>query len=112
MSAKAVFAPTIAGVGRDRRHSVKRASRLKVTPVTAPLRSLAHTRIMERTLDEAGYVLAVLQKMRDEVSANPTLFDPSAQQRMDEAIVYIQDVIRSARSQLVISRVKQEIKAA
>ena len=67
---------------------------------------------MERTLDEAGYVLAVLLKMRDEVSANPTLFDPGAQQRMDEAIAYIQDVIRSARSQLMICRVEQEIKAA
>ena len=67
---------------------------------------------MERTLDEAGYVLAVLQKMRDEVSANPTLFDPGAQQRMDEAIVYIQDVIRPVRSKLVIRRVEQKIKAA
>ncbi len=67
---------------------------------------------MERTLDEAAYVLAVLQKMRDEVSANPTLFDPGAQQRIDEAIVYMRDVIRSAQSQLVISRVEQKIKAA
>ena len=67
---------------------------------------------MERTLDEAGYVLAVLLKMRDEVSANPTLFDSGAQQRMDEAIVYVQDVIRFAQSQLMICRVEQKIKAA
>jgi hypothetical protein len=67
---------------------------------------------MERTLDEAEYVLAVLYRMRDEVSANPSLFDPGAQERLDEAIVYTQDVIRSARSQLMICRVEQEIKAA
>jgi hypothetical protein len=51
-------------------------------------------------VDEAEYVLAALGRMRGEVSANPELFDPHAQERIDEAIVRIQDVLRSARSQL------------
>jgi hypothetical protein len=38
----------------------------------------SHTRIMERTMDEAEYVLAILHRMRAGVSANPILFDPDA----------------------------------
>ena len=51
-------------------------------------------------MDEAEYVLAVLQRMRDTVSANPELFDPTAQARIDEAIICIQNVIRSTPSEL------------
>jgi hypothetical protein len=45
---------------------------------------------MERTVDEAEYVLAVLQRMRGTVSANPELFDPNAQARIDEAIICVE----------------------
>lgn len=47
---------------------------------------------MERVVEEAEYVLAVLYRMRDEVSADPKLFDPDAQEQIDEAIVRMKDV--------------------
>ena len=62
-------------------------------------------------MEEAEYVLAVLFRMRDEVSANPKLFDPDAQERINGAIVRIQDVVRSTRSQLMIG-MEREVKAA
>ena len=67
---------------------------------------------MERTIEEAEYVLAVLHQMRCEVSTNPALFDPDAQVRIDEAVFYVQDVLRSIRSQLMTPRAEQPIKAA
>ena len=67
---------------------------------------------MQRTVDEAEYVLAVLQRMRCEVFANPELFDRDAQQRIDEAIVCIQQVIRSTQTQLMIYSAQDETKAA
>jgi hypothetical protein len=67
---------------------------------------------MQRIVDEAEYVLANLYRMRGEVSANPKLFDPDAQERIDEAIVRTQDVLRSARSQLMILSEEQKVKAA
>ena len=67
---------------------------------------------MQRTVDEAEYVLAVLQRMRCEVFANPELFDRDAQRRIDEAIVCIQQVIRSTQTQLMICRAQNETKAA
>ena len=67
---------------------------------------------MERTVDEAEYVLAVLQRMRGEVSANPDLFDRDAQRRIDEAIVCIQQVIRSTQTELMIYRAQEEKEAA
>ncbi len=63
-------------------------------------------------MDEAEYVLAVLRRMRDTVSANPELFDPNAQARIDEAIICIQNTIRSTPSELTVGSVEQEIKAA
>jgi hypothetical protein len=66
---------------------------------------------MQRQIDEAEYVLAILYRIRDEVSASPKLFDPDAQERIEEAIVRIQDVLRSSRSQLIWS-VEQKVKAA
>jgi len=66
---------------------------------------------MQRIVDEAEYVLAALYKMREQVSANRESFDPDAQERIEEAIVRIQEVLRSARSQLMWS-MEQEIKAA
>jgi len=52
---------------------------------------------MQRVVDEAEYVLAVLQRVRDEASANPELYDPDAQERIDEAIARVQDVLRDAQ---------------
>ena len=63
-------------------------------------------------MDEAEYVLAILHRMRAEVSASPELFDPDAEERIDEAIVYIQNELRSVRSQLMICSAGQENKAA
>jgi hypothetical protein len=67
---------------------------------------------MERTEDEAEYVLAVLRRMRNTVNANPEWFEPNAQTRIDEAIICIQNVIRSTPSELTICSVEQDIKAA
>ena len=67
---------------------------------------------MERTVDEAEYVLAVLQRMRCEVFANPELFDRDAQRRIDEAIVCIQQVVRSTQTELMIYSAQDETKAA
>jgi len=50
--------------------------------------------------------------MQDTVSANLELFDPHAQGRIDEAIICIQNVIPSTRSEMSICSVEQEIKAA
>lgn len=66
----------------------------------------------EHTVQEPEYVLAVLRWMRDRVSANPKLFDPDAQDRVNEAIARIDDVVRSTRSQLIIGGVKQSANAA
>jgi hypothetical protein len=67
---------------------------------------------MQRLVDESEYVLAVLYRMRGEVSANPELFDPNAEERIDEAIARIEDVLRSTWSQAVIQSVEQKVKAA
>jgi hypothetical protein len=67
---------------------------------------------MQRVVDEAEYVLAVLHRMRDEVSENPDLFDPDAQRRMEEEIARLEHVVRSARSQLTNRTVEQNVKAA
>jgi hypothetical protein len=87
-------------------------ARLEVMAVTATSTQSAYARIMERVVDEAHYVLTVLYRMRDEIFANPELFDPDAQERIDEAIARIQTGLRSARLELTIGRVEQEVKAA
>jgi hypothetical protein len=38
--------------------------------------------------------------MGEKAAENPELYDPDAQKRMDEEIARIQEVLRSARSQL------------
>jgi hypothetical protein len=63
-------------------------------------------------MEEAEYVLAVLHQMRGEVSTNPELFDSDAQERIDEAVSYVQDILLSIRSQLMTPTVEQQIKAA
>lgn len=55
---------------------------------------------MQRLVDESEYVLGILRRMRNEVSAKPKLFDPDAQKRIDEAIAGIEDLLRSTRSGL------------
>ncbi len=67
---------------------------------------------MQRLIDEAEYVLLVLHRMRDQVSATPELFDPHAGERIDEAIVRGQELLRSLRSQLTIESLQQTSKAA
>ena len=61
---------------------------------------------MQRQVDEAEYVLTVLYRVRDEVSANPTLFDPDAQERIDEEIARIQAMLLSTRRELMILSVE------
>lgn len=81
-------------------------------PITAiPTESL-HTSLVQRVIDEAGYVLAVLYRMRDEVYANPNLFDPDAQERIDKAIARLQGVLRSTRSEMMTGREVQAVKVA
>jgi hypothetical protein len=46
----------------------------------------ANTWVMDRITEETDYVLTILQRMREEVNANPQLFDPDALERIDEAI--------------------------
>jgi hypothetical protein len=77
------------------------ASRLEVIPVTAIPTSVPYTRSVQRIVDEAEYVLAVLYRVRHEASARPDLFDPDAQKRIDEAIVRALDVLQSGGSQLM-----------
>lgn len=67
---------------------------------------------MERLVDESEYVLTILRRMRREVSANPKLFDPDAQQRIDEAIARVSGVLRYTRSELKAWNVEEDIKAA
>jgi hypothetical protein len=67
---------------------------------------------MERVVDEAEYVLAVLHRMRDEVTAYPTLFDPDAPERIDEAIEHVQQMLRMARLRLTTWSAEQKVKAA
>lgn len=55
---------------------------------------------MQRVVDEARYVLTVLHRMRDEVSANPELYDPDAQKRIDEATARVENVLRDAELKL------------
>jgi hypothetical protein len=47
-------------------------------------RKSAYTCFVDRRTDEAEYVIAVLHRMREEVIANPELFDPDAQERTDK----------------------------
>lgn len=53
---------------------------------------------MQRVVEEAEYVLAILRRMREEVAARPELFDPDARERIDKAIVSIENVAQVARA--------------
>ncbi len=56
---------------------------------------------MQRILNETKYVLAVLHRMRKEITANPLSFDPDALQRIDEAIAHSQHVLEAAQAWLI-----------
>jgi hypothetical protein len=45
--------------------------------------SVTGTTLMQRVVDEAEYVLAVLRRMLKQVTANPQLFAPHAQQEIE-----------------------------
>jgi hypothetical protein len=51
---------------------------------------------MQRVVEEAEYVLAILRRMREEAAAHPNLFEPDAQERIDKAIAIIEGVRRQA----------------
>ena len=53
---------------------------------------------MDRLADEAEYVLTILYRMRDEVIANRTWFDPDALERIDEAIARIEGVTQTLQA--------------
>ncbi len=55
---------------------------------------------MQRVVDEARYVLTVLHRMREEISANPELYDPDAQKRIDEATARVENLLRDAELKL------------
>ena len=78
--------------------------------ITARSWAFNHTGIMQRLVDEAEYVLTVLHRTRNEAAANPELYDPDAQERIDEAIARIEEVLRDA--QLQVRSAEQNVKAA
>jgi len=86
-------------------------NQLATFPVPHPSKETMISLVMQRLIEEADYVLTVLCRMREEVSANPTLFDSDARDRIDEAILRIQDVVGSTRAQLN-SQGEQRVKAA
>jgi hypothetical protein len=44
-------------------------------------------------------VLTVLQRMRNKASANPELYDPDAQKRIEEAMARVGEVLRDAQAE-------------
>jgi len=67
---------------------------------------------MQRLVDESEYVLAVLHRMRDRVSADPESFDPGAGERIDQTITRVENALRSARSQLMVESAGRHLTAA
>jgi hypothetical protein len=45
---------------------------------------------MDRVLDERNYVLSILRRTWDRIHEKPDLFDPSAQERVEEAIAVLE----------------------
>ena len=48
-------------------------------------------------IDEAEYVLTVLHHMRNQARWNAELYDPDAQQRIEQAIARVEEVIRETQ---------------
>ncbi len=65
---------------------------------------------MQREIDEVEYVLTVLLRMKDQVSANGELYDPDARNRIDEAIARLEYVRREVQS--MVCSAEQNLKAA
>lgn len=78
--------------------------------ITAGMPWFIHAGTMQRVVDEAQYVLTVLHRMENEVSACPESFDPDARVRIEEAINRVDDVLRRAKS--VVNWEAQATKAA
>ncbi len=78
--------------------------------ITAKLPRFDHADVMQRELDEVDYVLTVLLRMRDQVSAKAELYDPDAKERIDEAIARLDKVRRE--TELIVCNVEQPSKAA
>jgi hypothetical protein len=78
--------------------------------ITATPMTFNDTGVMQRVLDEAQYVLGVLNRMRDQASENPELYDPDASRRIDEAIARVEDGLKHA--QVMVHRADQNLKAA
>ena len=53
---------------------------------------------MQRVVEEAEYVLAILYRMREEAVAHPDLFEPDAQERIDKAIAIVEGVREAAKA--------------
>jgi hypothetical protein len=78
--------------------------------ITAINMSFIHAGIMQRVVDEAEYVLTVLNRMRDEVVENRELYDLNAREQIEEAIARVKDVLREA--QVMVCGEEQNRKAA
>ncbi len=99
---------TLSGIRADGQQ--KQSCSIAVTMITAESAKVLHAGIMQRVIDEAKYVLRVLHRMEDEVSANPESFDPDARVRIEEAIDRVDDVLRHA--ELMVSGSAHSPKAA
>ncbi len=53
---------------------------------------------MQRVVEEAEYVLANLRRALKELTANPELFTPDAQEKIEKAIVYFEWVRQKAKA--------------
>ncbi len=52
---------------------------------------------MQRVVEEAEYVLAILRRTLKQVTANPELYDPDAQVAIEKAIAYTERVRQRAK---------------
>ncbi len=53
---------------------------------------------MQRVVEEAEYVLANLRRSLRQLTANPELFTPDAQAKIEKAIVYFEWVRQEAKA--------------
>ena len=51
---------------------------------------------MDRIGDESVYVLSILHRMWEQIHENPDLFDPSAQDRVDDTIALLEHAQQKA----------------
>ncbi len=53
---------------------------------------------MQRVVEEAEYVLTNLRRALKQLTANPELFTPDAQEKIEKAIAYMEWVKQSAKA--------------